>query len=158
MKRLLAILLAAVLILTACGKGGSNTGDGGTAVTGDATVTGTADNGSAAGQTTDSGNRTDNTGTADDGGNASPAVPARELTYSKQTREVSYDAQPFSVTVEAEDGVLEGKLTTGNSRKGYNGSGYVTNFNQAAGNKLAVTVEIPYAQFYDITVRAAADQ
>ena len=51
MKRLLAILLAAVLILTACGKG-SNTGDGGTAVTGEGTVTGTADNGGAAGQTT----------------------------------------------------------------------------------------------------------
>ena len=91
MKRLIAILLAAALILTACGKGGGNSGDAGTAVTGDGTVTGTADNGGAAGQTTDNG--ADNIDTADDGGNASPAVPARELTYSKQTREVSYEAQ-----------------------------------------------------------------
>ena len=154
MKRLLVLILAAALILTACTKNSGNTGDNGTAVTGDGTVTGSADNGGAA---TDSGNGADNTGTADNGQNT-PSAPARELTYSKQTREVSYEAQPFSIKVEAEDGVLEGGLKTGNSRKGYSGSGYVTNFNQAAGNRLAVSVEIPYAQFYDITVRAAADQ
>ena len=154
MKKTIVLILILAMMLSACGKNSGSAVSNNTTVTGEGTAQDPA------------GSNGYETGTADtdpkeDGsipGNGQNAAPSRALTYSKQTREVVYDAKPFSITVEAEDGMLERKLKTGNSRKGYSGSGYVTNFNQTSGNKLAVTVEIPYGQFYDITVRAAADQ
>ena len=142
MKRIIVLILVIAMVISACSKNGTNTGNDNTSVTGDASVTGASDV----------------TGSVSDGVVTTDPVPAGNLTYSKQTREITYESKPFSVKLEAEDGVIEGKLTTGNLRSGYSGSGYVTNFNQAHGNKLAVSVEIPYSQFYDITVRAAADQ
>jgi mannan endo-1,4-beta-mannosidase len=141
MKRIIVLILVIAMVLSACSKNSSNTGDN-ASVTGDASVTGPSDV----------------TGVGSDSSATPSADPAANLTYSKQTREISYEAKPFNTKLEAEDGIIEGKLTTGSSRSGYSGSGYVTNFNQAPGNKLAVTVEIPYSQFYDITVRAASDQ
>ncbi len=85
-------------------------------------------------------------------------APARDLIYSKQDRTANSDSKEFKKTFEAEDATLSGNLKVAKSRKDYSGTGYVTNFNQAAANRLSLPVEIPYSQYYTITVRAAADQ
>ncbi len=89
---------------------------------------------------------------------AAPTGPAKNVIYSHQNREITDDSKPFSVKLEAEDAKLEGSLKSSTSRKGYSGSGYVTNFNQAKDNKLTLTVEIPYSQSYTFKISAAADQ
>ncbi len=144
-------MLAAIMILASCSKNTDQNGSASLNVTG-TEATGTLENENAV---------TGGTDVSEGAPNAEPSAPvvhARELTYSKQIMGHEDISQPFSITLEAEDGVLEGKLTASTARSGYSGTGYVTNFNQAPGNKLAITVEIPYSQYYDITVRAAADQ
>ncbi len=136
-RTILACLLICVLMLTACGGPAATS-----TPANDATPTPTEE-------------------AADPTSAATPTptvMPARELTYSKQTREIADDSQSFNITLEAEDATLAGNLKTSTSRTGYSGTGYVTNFNQAAANKLTLTVDIPYSQYYNITVRAASDQ
>ena len=145
MKRIIALLLAIVFVLSGCSKNTVNTENS-------ASGTPAADITDSAG-TGDSNDQDDNSHKID-----VVTIPARELTYSKQNREVSYETQPFSVKLEAEDAVLDGELKVVTSRKNYSGSGYVTNFNQSGSNKMSLEVEIPYSQAYDITVRAASDQ
>ena len=84
-------------------------------------------------------------------------VPSAAV-YSKQQNGNTSEKKDFSITLEAEDGVLSGNLSVAKSRKKYSGTGYVTGFNQAEGNSIVITVDIPYSQFYKLTVRAGADQ
>lgn len=85
-------------------------------------------------------------------------LPSGEPVYSKQQNKTSGDSKAFSVLLEAEDGELKGNLKTAKSRKNFSGTGYVTGFNQAKDNSIVLSVEIPYSQYYTITVRAGADQ
>ncbi len=89
---------------------------------------------------------------------AATSVPSRTPVYSKQTNSTGSESKPFSIVVEAETGELKGNLKVGNTRKNYGGTGYVTGFNQNKSNSIVLTVDIPYSQFYTITVRAGADQ
>lgn len=60
-------------------------------------------------------------------------------------------AQP-DATVEAENGIRSGGVAIGNSIAGYSGTGYVTNFRNAA-DKITVTMNVVTEGFYKLMIR-----
>lgn len=75
--------------------------------------------------------------------------------------EVEVEAEPvtykaYSKTVQAEKGTLSGKAKVKNDRPGFEGEGYVSVPNAESG--CAVKFKLPEAQYYNITLTAAADK
>ena len=102
-----------------------------------------------------------------------PAVPYATATEEKQAeweQEVpSYDPIPLNVpevereavqeVVEAEEETtLPEPLEVDNTRTGFSGVGYVTGLSAEEKASITLTVEVPTAQHYDLTIVSAADE
>ena len=87
------------------------------------------------------------------GDNSSDVPDIKETEISLQgIKYVKYDK-----TVQAENGTISGGTKINKTRKGYKGSGYVTNFNGSE-NKWEVAFDLSDSQFYNIAVTAASDK
>ncbi len=64
----------------------------------------------------------------------------------------------FSQKIEAELGQLGGDIKRSQVRKGYSGTGYVTNFTTKAENSFGLEVTVPSNQHYNITLVLASDK
>lgn len=63
----------------------------------------------------------------------------------------------YSEKLEAELAEIAGELKISKTRKGYSGTGYVTNFTTKPENRFELTFDVPSNQHYNITIVVASD-
>lgn len=78
-----------------------------------------------------------------------------KYSYEPDANAGEYD-ESYTMSVEAEDGVTEGKVTVESSHEGFSGSGYAFIHDQGTGDAVTVKISVPADGFYCLSFRIAA--